>query len=236
MPKSKTLLIMFISALIPLGLELFYNTNIVGEGGVLYLFMWVMINYLFLSTIISIFSSYKKILSLPGLKIRKATYYTNMILYTLIIIFVNIYFSAMLFFPKDKLFQNLASPYVLIFLFIFYIMNLQFGNFPIKEDGQTNIYTILAKGSFKNGRDKYATVVGYYDDGIVLGDYYFPYESIKSCATAKKKIGIFIKGKDQFGTYRVNIDSLNSAARAVLILEDAAKNGKLDQNKLNFNS
>ena len=40
-------------------------------------------------------------------------------------------------------------------------MNLQFGNFPIKEDGQTNVYTILAKGSFKNGRDKYATVVGY---------------------------------------------------------------------------
>lgn len=236
MQKSKTFIIMFISALLPLGLEFFYKQNIAGESGILYAFMWIMINYLFLSTTVSIIGSYKKILNLPGLKIRRATYYTNMILYILIIIFINIYFLGMLYMPENPIIKNLSSSYILIFLFIFYIMNLQFGNFPVKADGSTNVYTILTKGSFRNGRDKYATVVGYYDEGLVLGDYYFPYNTIKSCVTAKKKIGIFIKGKDSYGPYRINIDSLNSAAAAVLILEDAAKNGKIDEKILNFNS
>ncbi|WP_071026191.1 hypothetical protein [Peptoniphilus raoultii] len=234
MPKSKTFITILLSAFLPFALGFFYKKQDANEMIYVYLFMWTMINYLFLTTTISIFQSYRKILALPGINIRKATYYINLLLYTLIIIFVNIYFTNMLYDTGSKLIYNLSSPYILISIFVFYIINLQYGNFPIKEDGNPNIYTVLAKGSFKNGRDRYATVVGFYDKGLVVGDYYFPYETMKSIGTAKKKVGIFIKGRDEEGNYRLNIDSLNSAARAVIILEAAAERGKLDKNKLNF--
>lgn len=222
-----------ISVLIPFGLSLSGMKNEMGKSALLYSVMWGLINYLFIMTAVDFISKYKNISKLPGLKIRKRTYYINIFVYIGFLFFVNIYFLQQMYFRNVDIINTLASPIFIVGLFLLFLFNLQNGKFLIKDEKETDIYEIPKKHSFRNGNDVLGNVVGSYENGLVLGNYYFPYEGMKSISKSKEN-EVIIKGKDDSKNYIVKVGSKNSENQLISEIKDALEKGKIEENKVNL--
>ncbi|OLR65057.1 hypothetical protein [Peptoniphilus porci] len=233
MNKKLQNLILAISIIIPFGFYLSGLKSELGQGSFMYSVFWGIINYLFLMTTADFISKFNKILKLPGLKIRKRTYFINIIVYIGFLIFVNIYFLQQIYLRNVKIINYLASPLVIIGLFLLFLYNLQNGKFLKKEEKETDIYEISKKRSFRDGNDILGNVVGSYEQGLVIGTYYFSYENMKSISKSKDD-EIVIKGKDDSKNYIVKIGSLNSANQVIIEVNNALNQGKIDEKKVNL--
>ena len=222
--------ILAISILIP---SVFYVSGIksvFGQGSFMYSVMWGLINYLFIMTAADFISKFKNISKLPGLKIRKRTYYISIFVYIGFLFFVNIYFLQQLYFRNVDIINTLASPIIIVGLFLF---NLQNGKFLIKDEKERDIYEIPKKNSFRNGNDILGNVVGSYENGLVLGNYFFSYEGMKSISKSKDD-EIMIKGKENSKNYIIKVGSKNSANQLIKEIKDAIQEGKIEENKVNL--
>ncbi|MGF0095071.1 hypothetical protein ACQRC6_01405 [Peptoniphilus sp. SGI.035] len=233
MNKKLQNLILAISIIIPFGFHVSGLKSELGQGSFMYSVLWGIINYLFLMTTADFMSKFNKILKLPGLKIRKRTYFINIIVYIGFLIFVNIYFLQQIYFRNVKIINYLASPFVIIGLFLLFLFNLQNGKFLKKDEKETDIYEISKKRSFREGNDVLGTVVGSYEQGLVIGNYYFSYDKMKSISKSKDN-EIIIKGKEDSKNYIVKIGSLNSANQVVTEVNNALNQGKIDEQKVNL--
>ncbi len=233
MNKKTSNIILLLSAIIPFGLQFSGIKSELGNGSMIYSIMWAIVNYLFMMTAVDFISKYKEILKLEDLDIRKRTYNLNIFVYIGFLVFVNIYFFQQMYMRDNKIIKLLANPLFLIGLFLLFLYNLQNGKFPIREDKDTVIYNIPLKSSFRDGRDKLGTVVGSYGKGLVIGNNHFPYEDMKSISKSKDN-EIVIKGKEGSKNYIVNIGSLNSANQAIIEINKALNNGKIDEKKINL--
>lgn len=225
--------ILAISILIP---SVFYVSGIksvFGQGSFMYSVMWGLINYLFIMTAADFISKFKNISKLPGLKIRKRTYYISIFVYIGFLFFVNIYFLQQLYFRNVDIINTLASPIIIVGLFLLFLFNLQNGKFLIKDEKETDIYEIPKKSSFRNGNDVLGNVVGSYETGLVLGNYFFSYESMKSISKSKDD-EIIIKGKENSKNYIIKVGSKNSANQLITEIEDAIQEGKIEEKKVNL--
>jgi len=231
--KKTSNIVLIISAIIPFGLQFSGLESELGNGSVIYSIMWAIVNYLFMMTAVDFISKYKGILKLEDLNIRKKTYNLNIFVYIGFLIFVNIYFFQQMYVRDNKVINFLANPLFLIGLFLLFIYNLQNGKFPNREDKDTIIYNIPSKSSFRDGKDRLGTVVGSYGKGLVIGNHHFPYEDMKSISKSKNN-EIVIKGKEGSKNYIVNIGSLNSANQAIIEINKALNEGKIDENKINL--
>ena len=81
--------------------------------------------------------------------------------------------------------------------------------------------------------EKIGTLVGSYDKGLVIGNYYFPYENMKSISKSKDE-EIMIKGREDSKNYIIKIGSLNSANQTIIELNNALNEGKIDEKKINL--
>lgn len=226
-------IILAISILIP---SVFYVSGIksvFGQGSFMYSVMWGLINYLFIMTAADFISKFKSISKLPGLKIRKRTYYISIFVYIGFLFFVNIYFLQQLYFRNVDIINTLASPIIIVGLFLLFLFNLQNGKFLIKDEKETDIYEIPKKSSFRNGNDVLGNVVGSYENGLVLGNYFFSYESMKSISKSKDD-EIMIKGKENSKNYIIKVGSKNSANQLITEIEDAIQEGKIEEKKVNL--
>ena len=102
-----------------------------------------------------------------------------------------------------------------------------------EEEKETDIYEISRKSSFRDGKDRLGTLVGSYDKGLVIGNYYFPYENMKSISKSKDE-EIMIKGREDSKNYIIKIGSLNSANQTIIELNNALNEGKIDEKKINL--
>ena len=226
-------IILAISILIP---SVFYVSGIksvFGQGLFMYSVMWGLINYLFMMTAADFISKFKNISKLPGLKIRKRTYYISIFVYIGFLIFVNIYFLQQLYFRNVDIINTLASPIIIVGLFLLFLFNLQNGKFLIKDEKERDIYEIPKKSSFRNGNDVLGNVVGSYENGLVLGNYFFSYESMKSISKSKDD-EIIIKGKENSKNYIIKVGSKNSENQLITEIKDAIQEGKIEENKVNL--
>lgn len=226
-------IILAISILIP---SVFYVSGIksvFGQGSFMYSVMWGLINYLFMMTAADFISKFKNISKLPGLKIRKRTYYISIFVYIGFLFFVNIYFLQQLYFRNVDIINTLASPIIIVGLFLLFLFNLQNGKFLIKDEKETDIYEIPKKNSFRNGNDILGNVVGSYENGLVLGNYFFSYEDMKSISKSKDD-EIIIKGKENSKNYIIKVGSKNSANQLITEIEDAIQEGKIEEKKVNL--
>ena len=226
-------IILAVSILIPFGFHLSGMKSQLGQASIMYLILWAIINYLFIMTVVDFTSKFNKISKLPGLKIRKRTYYINIIVYIGFLIFVNIYFLQQIYLRNVEIINALANPFFLIGLFLLFLYNMQNGKFPKKEEKETDIYEISRKSSFRDGKDRLGTLVGSYDKGLVIGNYYFPYENMKSISKSKDE-EIMIKGREDSKNYIIKIGSLNSANQTIIELNNALNEGKIDEKKINL--
>lgn len=233
MNKKLQNLILAISILIPFGFHLSGMKSQLGQASIMYLILWAIINYLFIMTVVDFTSKFNKISKLPGLKIRKRTYCINIFVYIGFLIFVNIYFLQQLYLRNVKIINVLASPIFIIGLFLLFLYNMQNGKFLKKEEKETDIYEISKKSSFRDGKDRLGTVVGSYDKGLVIGNYYFPYENMKSISKSKND-EIMIKGREDSKNYIIKIGSLNSANQTIIEINNALNEGKIDEKKINL--
>ena len=233
MNKKTSNIVLIISAIIPFGLQFSGLKSELGNGSVMYSIMWAIVNYLFLMTALDFIKKYKEILKLEHLNIRKRTYNLNVFVYIGFLIFVNIYFFQQMYVRNNDIINFLANPLFLIGLFLLFIFNLQNGKFPSREDKDTIIYEIPFKSSIRDGKDRLGTVVGSYGKGLVIGNNFFPYENMKSISKSKDD-HIVIKGKEDSKNYIVNIGSLNSANQAIIEINKALNEGKIDEKKINL--
>lgn len=233
MNKKLQNIILAISIIIPFGFHVSGLKSELGQGSFMYSVFWGIINYLFLMTTADFMSKFNEILKLPGLKIRKRTYFINIIVYIGFLIFVNIYFLQQIYLRNVKIINYLASPFVIIGLFLLFLFNLQNGKFLKKDEKETDIYEISKKRSFREGNDVLGTVVGSYEQGLVIGNYYFSYDKMKSISKSKDN-EIIIKGKEDSKNYIVKIGSLNSANQVVTEVNNALNQGKIDEQKVNL--
>lgn len=233
MNKKTSNIVLIISAIIPFGLQLSGIKTVFGNGSIMYSIMWALVNYLFLMTAVEFISKYKKILKLEDLNIKKRTYNLNVFIYIGFLLFVNIYFFQQMYMRDNKIINIFANPLFLIGLLLLFLFNLQNGKFPSREYKDTIIYDIPLKSSFRDGRDKLGTLVGSYGKGLVLGNDYFPYEDMKSISKSKND-EIVIKGKEGLRNYIVNIGSKNSANQAIIEINKALNDGKIDEKKINL--
>lgn len=225
MQKRRMIISILISAALPLGLDMFYENHL----NTLYALFWIFANYLFVMTIWERFVEYRKIFKLPNLKVNKFTYILNMIYYFGFLIFLNVYFSYQMYLIDVEALAKFSNSYILFAIFILFVVNLFYGKFPEKEEKDNpQIYSMPLKGHFRNGTDKFGTVVGSYEDGLVLGTYYFPFDTMKSISINKED-EVAIRGKDDEGNYIVNIGARKSAVATMKVLLDAEKSGKLDK-------
>ena len=133
-------------------------------------------------TAVDFIANYKKIKKLENLNINKKTYNLNIFVYLGFLILVNIYFLQQMYVKDVKIVDALSNPILVILVFVVFLINLQNGKFPQKEEKETDIYEIPRKSSFRDGNDKLGTVVGSYENGMILGNYHFSYDSMKCCS------------------------------------------------------
>lgn len=138
-----------------------------------------------------------------------------------------------MYFRNVDIINTLASPIFIVGLFLLFLFNLQNGKFLIKDEKETDIYEIPKKHSFRNGNDVLGNVVGSYENGLVLGNYYFPYEGMKSISKSKEN-EVIIKGKDDSKNYIVKVGSKNSENQLISEIKDALEKGKIEENKVNL--
>ncbi|MDU1954950.1 MAG: hypothetical protein E6746_05225 [Peptoniphilus lacydonensis] len=233
MTKKKSNIILAISILIPFSLSVSGMKNYMEKSAFLYSFMWAVVNYLFIMTAVDFIANYKKIKKLENLNINKKTYNLNIFVYLGFLILVNIYFLQQMYVKDVKIVDALSNPILVILVFVVFLINLQNGKFPQKEEKETDIYEIPRKSSFRDGNDKLGTVVGSYENGMILGNYHFSYDSMKSISESKDK-ELVIKGRENSKNYRINIGSENSLKKAKEVINVALKNEKIEKSKVNF--
>ena len=205
------------------------------EGTTIYMAIWMMSNYLFLTTMEDLFPKYRKILSLKGLKISKLPYILKFLVYIVFLAFINLYMIQILFIRDNDFINSLVSiPSLVLILFIFFL-NLSYGAFPeLKEEDNFNLYSVSNKNSFKLGRDKFGTVVGSYEDGIIIGDIYLSYNQISSIYSNKKDKSLMIKADEDKKNIIVSIESDKSKQKMIEIIKNAQKNNRIEKKLVNI--
>lgn len=221
----------FISILIPIGLQTLFKDSVSNSNSFLMSVFWMFANFLFLNTIIELYEEYSKLFRLKNLKINTLNYIGQILIYVVFTIFLNLYIFRILYLPNDKLLTNITSPVIMAIILVLFLLNLLSGLFGNKEESKDiNIYTFSNKNSFRTGRDMFNVAGGTYEDGLVLGSLAIAYDSIKSVYTDKDN-SLVIKGKDHDGNYRISIDSEKTSEIFEKHIQNAITNGKLD-NKL----
>lgn len=234
MKNRNEILLILIAVALPIGLEFSEVPNLLGTNGLLYTIVWILLNYLLLRSCVEITKSYHNIFRLPGLKLRKTTYWINFVLYWVFFLYLNAYFIQQLYVRDNQTVNYLAHPLIAVVILAVFLLNLLFGIFPEVKTGETRIVEINSKGSLRYGREKFATVVGSYDDGVVIGTEYVPFDSIKSVSSNRKQESLVIKGKDDKGNYRINVQAQKSTEEVRKIILTARDEGKLDGTKVNI--
>ncbi|MET3617737.1 hypothetical protein ABID14_001371 [Peptoniphilus olsenii] len=229
MQNKKTIISVILAALLPFGMEILSKNQLSS----IYTFLWAIANYLFIMTIWERGIEYKNIFTLKNLKVNKNTYRLNMIYYFAFLIFLNVYFLHEMYPIKSAVLDTLSNPFIPFVIFGLFLVNLNYGKFPEKEDKTPAIYNMPLRGQFRNGRDSLGTVVGSYEDGLVLGTYSFDFDTMKSISINKND-EVAIRGKNSQGSYIVNIGSRRSAVEAMKILVEAEKQNKLKKNIINI--
>lgn len=202
--------------------------------GMLYV-LWAVINFLFITTVSELSSQYTKVFKLKKLKMQKMTFFVNLIVYYSFLIFINLYFTQQIFIRDNQTLNKFTSVYILIVILIAYLLNLNSGQFPEEnETDSTKIYNMREKGPFKFGKEKFATLIGEYEDGFVMGVHSFKYEDIKNIYNDKKQDSLVIKGKDEEGNFRISVAAEKSKKELKDILLKANKENKLVNGQVNL--
>lgn len=233
MKLSKNTIGLIIAAIIPLGLEFIFGKNLLGQSSIMYSILWLLVNYLFLMTSYEFIKGFVKINSLENVRLKKSPYILNIIIYVGFLFFVNIYFLQQMYIRDITIINFLANPLFIVLLFVLFLFNLQNGKFPNIDEKETRIYTISKNGGFRDGKDKFNTVIGSYEDGLIAGNYYFPFASMKSVSKTKDN-EIVVKGKDEDKNYILNIGSKNSMEAIRELFLEAVENDKIDKSKVNI--
>lgn len=234
MKNIKTIIILLISIVLPVGLELSPIKNNVGGSTLLYEVLWILSNYLFITMVFELLKGFYEVFRLKDRKIKIFSYLGLIVVYIAFILFVNLYFTKYIYFQNKNFLNIMLSPILIIVIFVGYILVTQFGIYPEVEEKETRIYKIPEKGSYRSGRERLGTLVGTYSEGFVLGYYIFKYEDIKSASSSKNKDEIVIKGRDDKGPYRINVNAKNTARDLKTVLISARDNGLIDNNKINI--
>ncbi|MDO5041445.1 MAG: hypothetical protein Q4D95_05080 [Peptoniphilus sp.] len=233
--NKKLALIFTISAAIPILFQILFRNQSTKENIIFYIALWVMVNYLFFGTVIDMFKNYYVIFSLKGIKINVFPYVINIFLYVLFIVFANGYFLQQLYIPDNAVLNYLVSVQVSLVILFGFLMNLYLGAFPqVQEKENSLIYTISAKNAFKNGKDKYGTVVGSFDDGVVLGTMIVFFNDITSIYSNKKRDALTIKAKGAVKNFLISVETPRSKDKLLSIIDDALSKNKLDSKKVNI--
>lgn len=233
MKLSKNTIGLIIAAIIPLGLEFIFGKNLLGESSIMYSILWLLVNYLFLMTSYEFIKGFMKINSLENVKLSKSPYILNIIIYVGFLVFVNIYFLQQMYVRDVEIINFLANPLFIVLLFVLFLFNLQNGKFPNVDDKETTIYSIAKNSGFRDGKDRFNTVIGSYEDGLIAGNQYFPFENMKSVSKTKEN-EIVVKGKEKDKNYILNIGSENSVKAAREVFLNAAKDNKIEKGKVNI--
>lgn len=221
-------IIIFISLLIPLGIQTFFKNQSAIEGSIFMHMFWIFANFLFLSTIDELFAEYSKLTRLKSLKINSLNYIVKILVYVIFLIFLNLYIVRTMYLPEHKLLTTVTNPAVVALILLIFLVNLLSGLFENKEESkETNVYTFSNKNSFRTGRDTFNVAGGTYADGFILGNLVLPYSSIKSIYTDKEN-RLVIKGKKEDGNYRISIDSEKTISFFKNLLNKAISDSKID--------
>ncbi|RVU55559.1 hypothetical protein [Anaerosphaera multitolerans] len=224
-----------ISALIPLWFQFVLGESAVLENTYMYTFLWILSNYLFISTIMEIWSNYRQMFKLKGLNINKSTFIVNIAVYILFLVFINCYFIQTLYIRDNYFLNKFASLFTLSIILMTFIINLMCGAFPSKSENEnTNVYSVDNNNSFRYGRDMWRIVIGSYEEGIVIGYLPFKYSDIKTVFLDKKSDELTFKGKNENGQFRVAIKAPKSKNQALEIIKEAEKNNKIESSKINL--
>lgn len=232
--KKSTIFIGLISLIIAFGSEKYFGLSPYVEDTTLLNVLWAIVNIMFLTTTIAMLKEYNQILSLKGLTMRKTRLYLNIFVYVAFIIFLNSFFLGQLYLRDNLLINKLSNPLIMILVLFTFTMNLYSGIFPtVEEKDNIKIFTIKEKGPFRNGREKYDVQTGTYENGLVFGIYNFPYEGIKNIYEEKSGT-LIIKGKDQRGSYRINVEAPKTRFVVKKLLEEEREKNKLEGIKISL--
>lgn len=234
MKNIKNIIILVISIILPLGLEISPLKSSLGGSALVYSALWILTNYLFITMIVELMTGFMDISKLKDKKIKTGAYLGLILVYFSFTAFVNLYFTKYIYFQKDDFLNIMLSPILIILIFMGYVFVIQLGIYPDVEEKETKIYTVPQKGSYKNGRERLGTLVGTYAEGFILGYLVFKYEDIKSVSSSKGKDEVVIKGKDEKGPFRININAKRTANDLKSILVSARDKGLIDRSKINI--
>ncbi|WBW50071.1 hypothetical protein O6R05_00480 [Peptoniphilus equinus] len=232
MNNNKTLgITIFLALLPPLAAMMAHRGG--QDASLLVTMLWVMANFLFVSTIWELFTKYHKLTVLPGLKLNHLNYITQLGVYLVFLIFINLYLYASTYAPTDPKFQFLANPLILGAILLVFFVNLLSGIFEDKTEGpkDTDIYKFSNQNSLRTGRDTLNIAGGIYDNGMIMGSLIVPFDSIKSAYTDKAQT-LNIRGKLDGRSYLIAMDAPKTRDRFIGYLKDAISQGKLDADKL----
>lgn len=233
--NAKFAFTVLISALIPLWFQFALTDRAILENTSMYTILWILSNYLFISTILDVFEKYRQMFKLKKLKINKTTFFVNLITYVAFLVFINAYFIQTLYIRDNVLLNKFASMFTFSLIIMTFIINLMCGAFPEKSENEnTNIYSVDNKNSFRHGREMWRTVIGSYESGIVIGYLPFEFDDIKTVFLNKKDKELILKGKNKNGQFRVGIVAPKSRDIAIDIIREAAAEGKFENSKINI--
>ncbi|CDZ75398.1 putative membrane protein [Peptoniphilus sp. ING2-D1G] len=233
--NKKLALIFILSAAVPIFFQILFRNQSVKDNLILYMVFWVLINYLFFGTIADMLKNYYIIFTLKGIKINAVPYAINIFLYALFIVFSNGYFVQQLYIPDNVSLNSLVSVEVALIILFGFLINLYLGAFPQAQEKENSlVYTISSKNSFRNGKDRYGTVVGSFEEGIVLGTLIVFFNDITNVYTNKKKDSVVIKAKGAVKNFLISVGTQRSKDKLISIIDDAVAENKLDNKKVNI--
>ncbi|WP_036730252.1 hypothetical protein [Peptoniphilus mikwangii] len=224
-----------ISAILPMYCQFTMGDSAFIKGSGMFVGFWVIMNYLFLSTVIELFSNYSKMFKLKKLVISKTTFIMNLFVYIAFLIYINCYFIQQLYIRDNSALNTVARPIVVIIILMTFIINLLCGIFPKKEGSENiNVYSISNTNSFKYGREMFGTVIGSFEDGIIFGNLPIKYSDFKSIYYDKKPNALVLKGKNENGNFRISISAVKSMYNTISLIDEAVLAEKIDKNIINI--
>ena len=231
----KLAVVLLISCSVPLIMSsVMGKSPYVSNPAILYVF-WALINFLFITAVQELFSKYFKLFKLKNLKTNKISFFINFFVYAAFIVFINLYFLQQLYIRDNAVINKLTDVNALFMLLLLFIFNLYCGQAP-DEEVKDNLrsYSMNKKSSIKLGREKFGVLVGEFDDGFTIGSFPFYFSDIKTVYTDKKTDALVIKGKDDEGNFRINIEVPKSKEALQDILLQAEKDSKIVNGKINM--
>lgn len=226
-------LALFISISAPFLLNTYFANQTGINIGFGLLGLWVLVNYLFVSITIELISDIINVLKLKGVKIKILSYIMTILIYSIFTIYMNAYLVQISFSPDNIWINTISKFEVLLVLLVAFIANLFCGILPNKSETEnTNVYTFSNKGPIKYGRDSLATLVGYYDKGIILGSLPVDFDTMKSIYKDKEN-NLVIKGKGADGNYRISVSESKTSAELMSILKKSVEKEKIKSNIIN---